>query len=114
MKENEFYEVGEEVIEAEGEEVEQTKVGEGKRKEITDEKGKKREATDDDEEEVSENEEETGKGHDDEIEESNEVEGDEGKGDGEGFQFVNDNTNYDSDEYFLSQKPSLRKKYKNY
>ena len=75
------------------------------RKENTDEKGKRREATDDDKEEVSE-EEEMGK----ENENGEELHGGENE-EGEGKEFI---TNYDSDDLFLEQKATLRKKYKNY
>ena len=71
------------------------------RKENTDEKGKRREATDDDEEEVSEEE---------EIENGEELHGGENE-EGEGKEFI---TNYYDDDLFLEQKVTLRKKYKNY
>ena len=75
------------------------------RKENTDEKGKRREVTDNDEEEVSE-EEEMGK----ENKNGEELHGGENE-EGEGKEFI---TNYYDDDLFLEQKATLRKKYKNY
>ena len=90
------------------------------RKENTDKKGKRGEATDDDEEEVSEEEEmgkenengeelHGGKGEEEEIENGEELHGGENE-ESEGKEFI---MNYD-DDLFLKQKATLQKKYKNY